>query len=567
MRKSGDPRPRCDTRPHGRDHGGAFASRAGGRRAECRTWADRALNSIFDKTWDVIVIGAGLGGGICGRALAEAGLSVLYLEQGPAAPRSDVNSIDSESEDPAERARLGCWPTRVEATVNGVSLASWGAQGVGVGGTSVFYAAAMEQPERHDMESTDQIAHPTGGWPVGYDEFGPWFDRARRVMHVNGTPDPLGSTTGPLAPPRPLDPRDDALRGAFEAAGLHPYRAHLGIRQLDGCAECIGKKCPRPCKMDGRSAGIEPALATGRATLLTEVTVLALVGEGRRIEAVRIRRDGQESLLRAQTYVLGAGGFGSPRLLMASASEAWPRGCANSSGLVGRGLMFHISERLAIWPPRGAAVSAPGPRKAFSMRDLYRDGAVRMGLVQSLGLRAGYGDILHVLRQRAAAKRLGRARLSREFLRIPALVAARILGDARIFVGIVEDLADDANRVGYDPQRPGTIIFDYTISDDLMARRERFRRLLKQRLKGVRSLYLNYAPELNIAHPCGILRFSDDPARGVLNRDCRAHDIDNLYVADSSFMPSSTGVNPGLTIVANALRVAEAIRRESHASA
>lgn len=545
----------------------ASANRASGRRASCRKQADRALKTFADITWDVIVIGAGLGGGICGRALAEAGLSVLYLEQGPDAPRDAMNSIDSEVEDPAERARLGCWPTRVEATVNGVSLASWGAQGVGIGGTSVFYAAAMEQPERHDMETTDQIAHPTGGWPVGFDEFAPWFDKARRVMHVNGTPDPLGPPIGPLDPPRRLDPRDDALRDAFEAAGLHPYRAHLGIRQLEGCLECIGKKCPRPCKMDGRSAGIEPALATGRATLLTGVTVVALVGEGRRIDAVRIRRDGQDSLLRARSYVLGAGGFGSPRLLMASACEAWPQGCANSSGLVGRGLMFHVSERLAIWPPRGAPASAPGPRKAFSMRDLYRDGADRLGLVQSLGLRAGYGDILHVLRQRVAGRRLGRVPLSREFLRIPALVAARILGDARIFVGIVEDLADDANRVGYDPKSPDRIIFSYTISDDLMARRERFRRLLKQRLKGVRSLYLNHAPELNIAHPCGTLRFSDDPARGVLNRDCRAHDIDNLYVADSSFMPSSTGVNPGLTIVANALRVAEAIRRESHASA
>jgi choline dehydrogenase-like flavoprotein len=105
------------------------------------------------------------------------------------------------------------------------------------------------------------------------------------------------------------------------------------------------------------------------------------------------------------------------------------------------------------------------------------------------------------------------------------------------------------------------MIYDYTMSDELLARRKRFRRLLKTRLKGVRSMWLSHTPELNIAHPCGTLRFSDDPARGVLDRDCRAHDLDNLYVVDGSFMPSSTGVNPGLTIVANALRVAEAMTR------
>jgi len=149
---------------------------------------------------------------------------------------------------------------------------------------------------------------------------------------------------------------------------------------------------------------------------------------------------------------------------------------------------------------------------------------------------------------------------------VPAMIAARVLGDARVFAGIIEDLPDDRNRVLYDPARPDTIIYDYTIADELMARRQRFRRLLKKRLKGLRSLWLNHRPELNIAHPCGTLRFSDDPRRGVLDRDCKAHDLDNLYVADASFMPSSTGVNPGLTIVANALRVGHTLAQRLRAS-
>jgi len=97
------------------------------------------------------------------------------------------------------------------------------------------------------------------------------------------------------------------------------------------------------------------------------------------------------------------------------------------------------------------------------------------------------------------------------------------------------------------------------MSSELLERRQRYRRLIKKGLGRIRSIYLNHAPELNITHPCGTLRFSEDPAKGVLDPSCRAHDLDNLYVVDASFMPTSTGVNPGLTIVANALRVADII--------
>ena len=524
------------------------------------------MNELLHRKWDVIIIGAGLGGGVCGRTLAEAGLSVLFVEKGPATPRRAENNQDCGYEDPFAREMFGCWPRKVEARVNGTTTIGWGAQGVGVGGTSVFYAAAMEQPERHDFEPVQDMPHPTGGWPVGYDEFAPWYARAREIMAVNGEQDPLGDAVSPLARPTPLAPRDEALGQALIKAGLHAYRAHLAIRQLDGCKECIGRKCPRDCKMDGRSAGVMPALATGRAEVLDGAEALALVGDAGSVRHLRVRWHDAEHLLQARAFVLAGGSLSSPRLLLASEAPHWPGGCANSSGLVGRGLMFHINERIAIWPPRGAPPSSPGPLKAYSLRDLYRNGPDRLGLFQSLGLPADYGNILFVLHQRYDASPLRRLSIGRELLRVPAMIAARVLGDARVFAGIIEDLPDDRNRVLYDPARPDTIIYDYTFADELMARRQRFRRLLKQRLKGLRSLWLNHRPELNIAHPCGTLRFSDDPRRGVLDRDCKAHDLDNLYVADASFMPSSTGVNPGLTIVANALRVGHTLAQRLRAS-
>lgn len=513
-----------------------------------------------DKLWDVIVIGAGMGGGLCGRALAEAGLSVLFVDRGREGPRRAVNGLDCADDDAFARSLHGCWPTRLRGRFDGRSITDYAVQGTGPGGTSVFYAASLERPERHDLEPTAAMPHPTGGWPVGYDEFRPWFDRAQALMALSGTPDPLRpDPVAPLRDPPPLSPAEAGLVERMQARGLHPYRTHLAIRGGPDCLECIGHKCPRDCKQDGRSAGVEPALATGRAAFLGDTVVRRLCGGPDRITHLEAETDGAPVTLRARVFVLAAGALGSPHLLLASAGPSWPQGCANDSGLVGRGLMFHLGERVAIWPPR--ELDRTGPLKTLCLRDFYTHEGRRLGLFQSLGVPASYGNIVHLLNERYDRSVLRRFRPGREFTRIPALIAARLLGEARVFVGILEDLPLDDNRVTHDPAHPDAFTFVYRLSDELRERRALFRRRIRQGLRGIRSIFLSLQPELNLAHPCGTLRFSDDPRRGVLDRDCKAHGINNLYVADSSFMPTSTGVNPSLTIAANALRVADVIAR------
>ncbi|MBV0891404.1 GMC family oxidoreductase [Paracoccus sp. Z118] len=517
-------------------------------------------HSEADMTWDVIVIGAGLGGGLCGRALAEAGLSVLFVDRGTEGDRGATGALDGSDHDPGTRHLRGCWPTRLHGSIDGRQITDFALQGTGPGGTSVFYAASLERPERHDLEPTAAMPHPTGGWPVGYDEFRPWFDRAQDVMMLSGTDDPLrADAVAPLRPPPPLSPAEAALVAQMEARGLHPYRMHLAIRGGPGCMECIGHKCPMDCKRDGRSAGVEPALATGRAVFMGDTVVQRLCGDRSRITHVEAECAGKPVVLRARIFVLAAGGLGSAHLLLASASPDWPQGCANDSGLVGRGLMFHLGERVAIWPPRG--LDRRGALKTLCLRDFYAHDGRRLGLFQSMGLPASYGNIVQILNDRYDNSPLRRFRPGRELTRIPAWIAARLLGEARIFCGILEDLPVDENRLTYDPAYPQGFTFTYRVSDDLRERRAMFRRRIRQGLRGLRSLFLSHEVELNLAHPCGTARFSDDPKRGVLDRDCKAHGLDNLYVADSSFMPTSTGVNPSLTIVANALRVADVISR------
>jgi len=508
------------------------------------------IADLTDRHWDVIVIGTGIGGGTIGRALAEQGLSVLFVEKGPAGHRTEETALNTAMADPVARTIRGFWPAPVTAQIDGKTRSFFAPLGSGLGGSSVFYAATLERPEPHDLDHSDARPHPTGGWPVTHAEMRPWYDKAEAMYHVCGEDDPLSDHPCTLRTPPPMTATDSAIMAGLRRGGLHPYRLHAALRHVEGCRECLGSKCPRPCKMDGRSAGVEPALATGRAALLDRCEVTTLQGTAGHVSHVTALRNGVPLTLRADRFVLAAGAYGSPRLLLASAAAQWPGGCANGSGLVGRNLMFHLNEMFAIWP-KVVADHAPG--KAIGLRDLYHRDGERFGMVQAMGISAGYGEITHYLQQWLA--QTGLRRLS-GLSRVPAALASRMLGRAQVFVGLLEDMPYVGNRVVFDSAAPDAIRLEYRLHPELQMRRRQFRKAIRHGFRGQRPLFLTWRPELNFGHPCGTLRFGTDPATSVLDPDCRAHGIDNLHVVDASFFPTSMGVNPSLTIAANALRVA-----------
>ncbi len=514
------------------------------------------LNDIKNKTWDVIVIGTGIGGGTIGRRLAEQGLSVLFVEAGPHGPRGEQTPLNAEMADPVARHVRGFLSTQIKAEVNGRATEFFGPLGAGVGGSSVFYAATLERPERHDLDDSSERPHPTGGWPVGYDDFQPYYDAAEKQYFVCGHEDPL-STERPsslLNPPEQAH-GDSVMMQGFRNNNLHPYQAHMAVRYVPGCKNCFGFKCPRKCKMDGRSAGVEPALATGNAILLDNCEVTALRGSTKSITHIDVERDGQKFTLRARRYVLAAGALASPRLLLVSSCASWLHGCANSSGLVGRNLMFHVNEMIALWPKHDQKYD--GASKAIAMRDLYYRDDKRYGVVQAMGLEASYGEIVHYLNMMFDRSIFKPLKPLRHLTRIPAFLAAKLFGSAKIFVGIMEDLPYAHNRVILDQADPGRISVQYMFAPELVERHYNFRRMMKRAFRGQWSAFLGLQPELNFGHPSGTLRFGNDPKTSVLNPVCRSHDIDNLYVVDASFMPTSMGINPSLTIAANALRVGD----------
>ncbi|WP_319823939.1 GMC family oxidoreductase [Thalassovita sp.] len=508
------------------------------------------------QNWDVIVIGTGIGGGTVGRRLAERGLSVLFVEKGPNCPRTEQTALNPEMFDPPARRIRGFWPGQVHARINGRDSRFFGPVGAGVGGSSVFYAATLERPEPHDLDDSPDRPHPTGGWPVSHAEYRPYFDQVEQLYAISGEADPLSTIPCPdLLDPPPLSAADKTLQKLWQDKGLHPYHLHSAIRRLDGCKDCLGFKCPKRCKMDGRSAGVEPALDTGRAALLDNCEVQALEGDTTRITGIRVIRNGQPMTLRARTVVLAAGAFGTPRLLLASRSDVWPTGCANASGFVGRNLMFHLNELVALWPGKS---TAPGVSKALGFRDLYHVGGERYGMVQAMGIQVSYGEIVYFLKMLVERSALRRIPMLKELVRIPAAIAAKLFGNAQVFVGLMEDLPYPENCVLLDDD-PDVIRFEYTLQPELLRRRRSFRRLIRKAFRGQRHMFLGLQPELNFGHPCGTVRFGTNPETSVLNRDCRAHGLENLYVADASVFPTSFGVNPSLMIAANALRVADVI--------
>lgn len=517
--------------------------------------------------WDVVIVGTGMGGSTIGHALAKRGRQVLFLEKGQflfdGTHRSDGRIPTNPDQSVEGRLRGGWWPHQINGETSLGSLEFWPAMGCGTGGTSVLYAAQLERFQPHDFRPRGQhaSAHESTvpeAWPISYQDLLPYYRQAEKLYNVCGTPDPLDpDPESPLRAPPPLSPRDQDLYDSFEELGLHPYRAHVGYDFSEGCIECGGAMCPRRCKRDAGSTCLLPALEQHGAKILPECEVLRLDAEPSRVTRVIVRRNGQELSIAASTVILSAGAFMSPVILLRSTSSAWPDGIGNRTGLVGRNLMVHASDYVAVRPRRPA--SSEGPKKAIALNDFYVHEGRKLGTFQSVGLPVTAGNVAYYLRNQ-----LKRTPSLLQSLAKPAILGLAYAGasyyeDATLFATILEDLPYHENRVIPDSRNPSGFRFEYRYPQELRERTRFFRKTLTGRLTPHKLVVVSGENNLNFGHLCGTCRFGLDPASSVLDPDNRVHGMDNLYVVDASFFPSSSGTNPSLTIAANALRVAAAI--------
>lgn len=518
-------------------------------------------------TWDVVVVGTGMGGASAGFALAKHGHRVLFLEKGQflfgGVDRGDGRMDPYASNDPEARLRRGHWPTRLEGDTSFGPLEFFAPLGCGSGGSTSLFAAALERLAPADFRPKENHPHASGAnlpeaWPISYDELASYYSLAEELFRVRGTEDPLrpGYGLGLRAPP-PLSARDQELYDVFCGAGLHPYRVHVGCEFVDGCEECGGALCPRECKSDAGRICLVPALERFGAKLLPECEVTRLVASETSVQQLRCSWRGGELHIGAKVVVLAAGAFMTPTLLLNSRDDARPEGLANRSGMVGRNLMLHTGDLIAVRAK--GSLSARGPKKSLALNDFYICDGVKLGTIQSVGIEVGWGVVLGFLRSLFDRERRWWMRVTRPFLPFVAFIAARYFGNAAVICPIVEDLPYLQNRVTPDPSARSGMRFEYHYPEELRQRNQLLRRRLSEALGPRRMAVLSGENNLNFGHACGTCRFGDDPAQSVLDRNNRAHDLDNLYVVDSSFFPSSGGTNPSLTIAANAFRAAEAI--------
>jgi choline dehydrogenase-like flavoprotein len=498
-------------------------------------------------SYDIVIIGTGMGGGTLARTLAGRGLEILLLERGEFLPK------EPENRSPAALFIENRYKAKEEWTdVQGGRKFKPG-QHYWVGGNTKVYGAAFPRLRPQDFDDLEHEGGTAPGWPISYDDLEPYYRQVEEWYWVHGEAG-IDPTEGPRStpfphPPIPADDYMTDLRGRLERQGLHPFSLPIGIDLQTGgkcvfCATCDAFPCFWDAKGDSDVCGVRPALEMGGVELRTGAWARRLITDesGKRVTGVEVVSAGKVDIVKAGTVVVACGAVNSAALLLPSANDKHPNGLANSSDLVGRNYMVHNNAVLiAIDPLRTNPTEF---QKTMSINDFYFSGP---NYPYPLGNLQPVGKVRTPMLQSAVA-------------RVPGPILNQVARHSTDWWVMSEDLPDPNNRVTL--ASDGSIAIDWTPNNTVTHRKfievakEIFReagyRVMLDRVMGI---------ETN-SHQVGTMRFGEDPATSVLDPYCKAHDLDNLYVVDASFFPSSTAVNPAATIAAQAIRVGEHMRRE-----
>ena len=494
--------------------------------------------------FDVIILGSGAGGGTMAHALAPSGARILLVERGEAVPRELEN-----------------WnPVAVWQDLRYRTREQWVESGGGefvpythycVGGNTKFWGSVLIRLRREDFGTLRHVDGESPAWPIDYETLAPYYDRAEALYGVRGLAgvDPTEPPRGPFPhAPVPHAPMMQAVVENLRGQGLRPFPLPLGVLapgEPQGCVlcnTCNSFPCRLGAKSDAEVCAVAPALAAPNVTLWTGALARRLLTNpaGTRVEAVETERAGGVIRVEASTIVVACGAVNSAALLLRSATDRHPRGLANSSDLVGRRYMAHLATMMQGFHP--LRMNHDVFQKTVAINDFYfagPDTPFPLGQIQSQGRTHG------VMAQIVVPW-------------IPLWAYKAWVARGVDWLVMSEDLPTLENRVTV--ERDGRIRLAYTPNNerahqDLV---RRFTRILRD--LGFWKVMAYSHQTRNTTHQCGTLVFGHDPKTSVLDPFCRSHDIDNLFVVDASFFPSSAAVNPGLTIVAQALRVAEHIR-------
>lgn len=509
----------------------------------------------MNTNYDVIIIGSGAGGGTLARHLASSGKSILILERGGWLPR-ELENWDAEEVFINNRyvPQETWYDKKGKKFQPGVHY--W------VGGATKLYGAALYRLRQEDFGELKHYDGISPAWPIAYEDMEPYYTQAELMYQVHGNrgEDPTEPhASAPYAfPALSHEPRIQMLHDDLAKAGYHPFHSPNGIMINEAqpqfsacirCANCDGFPCFIHAKSDAEVMGVRPALAHDNVTLLTEALVVKLNtnAAGTAVTEVVVERNGETETYQGGIVVISAGAANSAKILLQSANDKHPNGLANGSDQVGRNYMYHNSVAVL------AISKEPNPtkfQKTLGLNDFYfgMDGfEYPMGNIQMVGKSQG-------------PMYKGEKPLQTKLA--PMFSLDHIAEHAIDFWLSTEDLPLSENRVTL--SKDGNIQLSYTPSN------EKPKKELYNKLKSMinhlgmfehlveRNQYMKNDIGIGgVAHQSGTCRFGSDPATSVLDINCKAHELDNLYVVDTSFFPSIGAVNPALTAMANALRVGD----------
>jgi len=507
-------------------------------------------------SYDLIIVGTGAGGGTLARHLAPSGKRILLLERGDWLPREPANWLAQDvfvdnryvSEDTWYDPEGRAFQPQIHYFV---------------GGATKLYGAALYRLRKEDFGELIHHDGPSPAWPISYDDLEPYYTQAEQLYEVHGArgedpTEPYASAPYPF-PAVSHEPRIQQLSDDLAAAGYHPFHAPCGVRlnmpygACVRCQNCDGFPCAVHGKSDAEVLGVRPALEHPNVELLTNAKAIKLETEpgGSAVSAVIVERDGELERHEADLIVLACGAANTAKLLLLSATDQHPNGLANGSDQVGRNYMFHNSQAvLALSHDENPTIF----QKTLGVNDFYLAGNGHdypLGNIQMVG---------------KSQEPMFRGEKPGETKLAPHWSLERIAKHAVDFWLSTEDLPRPENRVSVDGD--GKLTLAYTATNE-KPKQELYKQLhsmlAKLRMEPGhlfhRFAYMkNEIPVAGVAHQAGTCRMGADPATSVVNAEGRAHELDNLYVVDTSVFPSIGAVNPALTAMANSLRVGDHLR-------
>ncbi|MDB5553386.1 MAG: oxidoreductase protein [Rhizobium sp.] len=495
----------------------------------------------MESTPDIVIIGSGMGGATLAYALAPSGASILILEAGDHIPDQPENRDQH-----AIFARGHFRPKEQWYEPDGRSYNP--GNYYNVGGNSKFYGAVLLRYRREDFAELKHREGVSPAWPFAYEELEPWYGAAERLFQVRGKngedpTEPAHSTDYPY-PPVPDEPPVALIRERLGRLGVHPFSLPLGV---DIEAWLKGGKTPWDAhphsfggKMDAETCALALALEHPNVRLQTRSRVLHLEAapDGNRITTVHYEKDGASHRISPRLIVLSAGAVQSAALLLRSADARNPHGLANVSDQVGRNYMNHNTTAVIGLSPffRNDAIH----QKTFGFNDFYLtdgEGGAPLGNVQLLGRVSGT-----ILKANVPS--------------LPKWLLDKVSARSIDFLAMSEDIPHPESRVTVDGERI-TLQWHRTNWDAHLDLVGKLKRLLRR--AGLPITMSRPFDKRTPSHQCGTVRMGHDSATAPLDVFCRAHDHENLYVVDASFLPTSGAVNPALTVAAQALRVGDHI--------